>query len=91
MLLEELTELKEAVTEVDKLDALNDLRFLIDGTISKMDLTPEQEVESYEVVIQSNLAKGSQKDENGKIIKPDGWEKFKPEPKLQTILDNRGK
>ncbi len=86
MLQEELDELKNAKTDVDRWDALNDLEFVLTGSKMKMGLSPEQIVEGYEIVVSANESKGSAKDENGKIIK-DRSNFIEPEPKLQKILD----
>ena len=92
MLQEELNELKDAVaatSEVDAFDALIDLKFVLTGTLGKMSLKPEQIVDGYEAVILANEMKGTQRSAEGKIIKPEGWEQYKPEPTLQAILDKR--
>ena len=87
MLQEELDELKEAKTDVDRLDALEDLKFVLTGSQFKMGLSAELIVESTEAVVSANEAKGHKKDANGKIIKPDNF--VGPEPVLQLILDKR--
>lgn len=89
MLQEELDELKAATTDVDRFDALLDLKFVLTGSLGKMALTPPQIVSGYESVILANEMKGTQKSPSGKITKPDGWEQFAPEPHLQKILDSR--
>jgi len=86
MLQEELDELKEAKTDVDRLDALEDLKFVLTGSESKMGLTASQIVEATEIVVSANESKGSKKDTNGKIIK-DKANFINPEPLLQKILD----
>ncbi len=87
MIKEELDELKEAKTDVDRLDALEDLKFVLTGSESKMGLTPYQIVEATEIVVSANESKGSKKDSNGKIIKNEDF--TNPEPLLQEILDQR--
>jgi len=87
MLMSELKELVDADTEVDKLDALEDLKFLINGAQSKMGLSPEQIVECTEAVVTANEQKPTSTDLSGKIIKPVDF--VGPEPKLQEILNNR--
>ena len=87
MLQEELDELKEAKTDVDRWDALNDLFFVLTGSEMKMGLTPQQVVDGYEIVVHANEQKSSKKDANGKIIKNKDF--VPPEPALQHILDNR--
>ncbi len=88
MLQEELDELKEASTDVDRLDALEDLKFVLTGSEGKLGLTASQIVEATEVVVSANESKGSKKDSNGKIIK-DKSNFIEPEPRLQLILDKR--
>lgn len=90
MLQEELDELKEAVANNDSVgifDALLDLDFVNIGTKHKFGLTPEQMVCGYEAVILANEMKGTQKNAEGKIVKPEGWSQYKPEPKLEAILN----
>lgn len=90
MLQEELDEIKLAVKEdskVDIFDGLLDLFFVGYGTLGKMGLTAEQIVDGYEAVLYANSKKSAAKNAQGKITKPDNWEKYKPEPKLQKILD----
>jgi len=94
MLQEELDELKLAVEQGDEagiFDALLDLDFVSIGTKYKFGLSAEQMVDGYEAVILANEMKGNQKNSEGKIIKPDGWSQYKPEPKLQLILSERKK
>lgn len=85
MLQEELDELKEAKTEVDQLDALLDLKFVINGTLTKMGLNYKDIVLSYEAVVEANEQKSSTKNAEGKITKPKDF--VGPETKLQKILD----
>ncbi len=87
MLKEELDEFKEAKTDVDRLDGILDLLFVSYGTLGKMGLTPQQIVDSLEIVTKANEQKSSKKDANGKIIKNKDF--VPPEPALQRILDNR--
>jgi predicted HAD superfamily Cof-like phosphohydrolase len=90
MLQEELDELKTAVAANDNvaiLDALIDLKFVANGSLYKLGLSPDSIVDAYEAVILANEMKGTEKNSQGKIIKPKGWEQFAPEPKLQVILD----
>lgn len=87
MLQEELDELNDATTEVDKLDALLDIIFVATGSLSKLGLSAEQIVDATEIVVSANEAKGSKKDSNGKIIKNNNF--VPPEPELQLILEAR--
>ncbi len=87
MLQEELDELKEAKTDVDRLDALLDLQFVGTGSMGKMNLSGEQITEGYECVISANEQKSATKNADGKITKPSDF--VAPEPLLQEILDKR--
>ena len=87
MLQEELDELKEATEDVDRLDALLDLKFVLTGSIGKMGLSSEQYTEAYECVINANEQKSEKKNADGKITKPEGF--ISPEPLLQEILNKR--
>jgi predicted HAD superfamily Cof-like phosphohydrolase len=87
MLSEELTEFKDAKTEVDELDAIVDLIYVSIGTLHKTGLSPEQIDEAINVVCDANNAKLFTKTIHGKIMKNHDFEP--PEDKLQEILDNR--
>ena len=92
MLQEELDELALAVRDNDRVgifDALMDIEFVLRGSCGKFGLSPEQQVDGYEAVLIANEAKSSTKNAAGKITKPDNWEKYTPEPKLQKILSER--
>lgn len=86
MLQEELDELKEATTSVDRFDALLDLKFVLQGTLGKTGLSPAQIVDGYEAVLQANESKSATKNADGKITKPDDF--VGPESLLQVIIDN---
>ena len=87
MLQEELNELKSAKTDVDRLDALEDLKFVLTGSQGKMGLTPHQIVECTSIVVEANKQKSTTKNSDGKITKPTDF--ISPEPALQKILDRR--
>ena len=87
MLQEELNELAEATTDVDRFDALLDLKFVLTGSLGKMGLTPELIVDGYEAVLAANETKSATKNRDGKITKPINF--IPPEPKLQQLLDSR--
>ena len=87
MLQEELNELMHASTDVDRFDALLDLKFVLLGSLGKMGLEPHQIVDGYEAVIFANETKSATKNAAGKITKPPGF--VGPESKLQAILDER--
>jgi len=89
-IVESLSVEPEKVTEVACFDSLIDDWYIVIGDMHKMGLTPSQMVEGLQVVHDANSMKGSTKDSEGKIIKPEMWEElFAPEPKLQAILDKR--
>jgi hypothetical protein len=76
------------VSEVEWLDHLCDLEFILHGSKCKLGLTPQQDVASINVVLSANLAKlTAGQDEHGKQMKPVGF--IPPEEKLQKILDER--
>ena len=90
MLQEELDELKEAVEQGDVVgmfDALLDLKFVLLGSLGKMNLTAEQIVDGYEAVIAANETKSSTKNALGKITKPDNF--VGPEETLRLLLKGR--
>lgn len=88
MLSEELQEFVDAKTDVDRFDALLDLQFVLQGTLYKMGLTPQQVVSGYQHVLVANETKLGVKSSSGKISKPIDF--VGPESKLQDILDQRG-
>jgi len=90
MLQEELDEFIEAVASNDPVamfDALLDLDFVRVGTLGKMNILPDAQVEGYEAVLQANESKSSKKNHLGKITKPADF--VGPESQLQKILDSR--
>jgi len=88
MLKEELDEFLEAVIEGDivkMVDAAADLSFVAHGTIAKAtggDLNKVYDI--LKVVADANDAKGTAKDENGKIIKHKEF--VNPEKRIEEIL-----
>ena len=90
MLQEELNEFKLAVAEGNRVamfDALLDLDFVRIGTLGKMQINAHTQVDGYEAVLKANESKSAIKNAAGKILKPDNWEKYSPEVKLQELLD----
>ena len=87
MLKEELNEFIEATTDVDRFDALLDLKFVLIGTLSKMGLDANQIRRGYSAVLGANNTKSKSKNAAGKITKPVNF--IGPEAKLQAILDER--
>ena len=78
------------VSDRDRFDKHIDAYVYTTGSMRKLKLTPQQIEAGILVVNQANLKKlGAPKDEHGKLTKPEGWEQFAPEAKLQAILDKR--
>lgn len=78
------------VSDKDRFDKHIDAYVYTTGAMRKLKLTPQQIESGILVVNQANLKKlGAPKDEHGKLTKPEGWEQFAPEAKLQAILDKR--
>lgn len=89
-IVESLSVEPEKVTEVACFDSLLDDWYIIIGDMHKLGLEPSQMVEGLQVVHDANMMKGSKKDSEGKIIKPEMWEElYAPEKHLQKILDDR--
>ena len=88
-MLEELTELAGAYTIEEQVDALTDLIYFAIGTFTLMGVKPEP---FFDIVHAANMGKlhedGKPRfNEQGKIIKPDGWaEKYAPEPHIEKEL-----
>lgn len=87
LLEEELREFKWSTAEVDKLDALLDIHFIVVGSMHKLGLTLQQMTAAMEVVYQANNKKPAIKNAIGKLTKPADF--VGPEPELQKILDER--
>ena len=78
------------VSDRDRFDKHIDAYVYTTGSMRKLKLTPQQIEAGILIVNQANLKKlGAPKDEHGKLTKPEGWEQFAPEAKLQAILDKR--
>jgi len=78
------------VSDRDRFDKHIDAYVYTTGAMRKLKLTPQQIEAGILLVNQANLKKlGAPKDEHGKLTKPEGWEQFAPEAKLQAILDKR--
>lgn len=78
------------VSDRDRFDKHIDAYVYTTGAMRKLKLTTQQIEAGILVVNQANLKKlGAPKDEHGKLTKPEGWEQFAPEAKLQAILDKR--
>ena len=78
------------VSDRDRFDKHIDAYVYTTGAMRKLKLTPQQIEAGILIVNQANSKKlGAPKDEHGKLTKPEGWEQFAPEAKLQAILDKR--
>lgn len=77
-------------SNIDRLDKHLDAIVYSVGSIYKLGLSPQQLEQALNIVMQANMKKlGAPKDAEGKQLKPEGWEQFAPEPKLQALLDKR--
>ena len=78
------------VSDRDRFDKHIDAYVYTTGAMRKLKLTTQQIESGILIVNQANLKKlGAPRDEHGKLTKPEGWEQFAPEAKLQAILDKR--
>jgi len=79
---------KTVLSDVDRLDKACDAVVFAIGSMTKLDLTPQQITAALNVVMDANQVKlGCPKDSYGKLIKPANFPN--PEPRLQAILDER--
>ena len=80
----------EKMSDVERFDKHIDAFVYTIGAMLKMGLTPQQIEQGIAVVMAANMKKiGAPKDSEGKQLKPENWEQYAPEPKLQAILDKR--
>lgn len=87
ILIEEVNELQSATTHIDALDAITDILYVLLGTAHAYGLGDKVEA-AFNEVHRSNMTKVMPdgkvlKREDGKIIKPDTYEK----PNLQKVLE----
>jgi len=87
ILIEEVNELQSATTHIDALDAITDILYVLLGTAHAYGLGDKLEA-AFNEVHRSNMTKVMPdgkvlKREDGKIIKPDAYEK----PNLQKVLE----
>lgn len=91
-MLEEIAELLRADTIEGQVDALVDLTVFTKGTYTYMGLIPEP---FEDIVMDANMGKVGEdgkvlKNEQGKIVKPDGWhEQYAPEPKIAVEIERQ--
>lgn len=87
---EELQELLDAETVVDQADAIIDALYFLFGNLVEMGVRPDK---LWDIVQEANMAKlfpdgkPRYREGDGKVIKPDGWEK--PEPKLAEEIQRQ--
>lgn len=84
MLKEELSELDVSTNDVDRLDSLLDLVFVAYGSLGKMGLSTDTISKAYDIVVTANESKGSTKNSDGKIQKPEDF--ASPEEQLSLLL-----
>jgi len=88
LIAEEVTELEEATTQVDELDALIDILVVTIGAIHSMGADAEG---AWNEVMITNFAKIDRetgkvrKREDGKVLKPEGWKA----PELEQYLSDK--
>lgn len=84
----ELIETKEFEAEwkIHQADALADSIFVAVGSLYKLTGSMDKTLKILQAVIDANQEKGSEKDENGKIIKPVGF--VPPEDRIKEILND---
>ena len=82
---------KLKLSDVDRLDKACDAVVYAIGSMAKLGLDAQQITKALNTVMVANNAKlNCPKDKFGKLMKPDNFEElYAPEPKLQSILDER--
>ena len=76
------------ISDVDRLDKACDAVVFAIGSMTKLGLDHHAITKALNIVNDANKAKlGMSRDAEGKLLKPDNWEKYSPEPKLQELLD----
>lgn len=77
-------------SDVDILDKACDATIFAIGSMAKLGLNPNQITAALNIVMAANFKKLENKtvDSEGKLNKPENWEKYSPEPALQKILDS---
>ena len=77
------------ISNVDRLDKACDAIIFAIGSMAKLGLDHHAITKALNIVNDANKAKlGMSRDSEGKLLKPDNWEKYSPEPKLQELLDS---
>ena len=81
------TELDD-ISNVERLDKACDAIIFAIGSMTKLGLDHHAITKALNIVNDANKAKlGMSRDAEGKLLKPDNWEKYSPEVKLQELLD----
>ena len=81
-------EVTEYLADVDRLDKACDAIVYAIGSMTKLGLDHHAITKALNIVNDANKAKlGMSRDSEGKLLKPDNWEKYSPEVKLQELLD----
>ena len=76
------------ISNVERLDKACDAIIFAIGSMAKLGLDHHAITKALNIVNDANKAKlGMSRDSEGKLLKPDNWEKYSPEPKLQELLD----
>ena len=76
------------ISNVERLDKACDAIIFAIGSMTKLGLDHHAITKALNIVNDANKAKlGMSRDAEGKLLKPDNWEKYSPEPKLQELLD----
>lgn len=77
-------------SDVERLDKACDAIIFAIGSMAKLGLDHHGITKALNIVNNANKAKlGMPRDEKGKLLKPDDWEKYAPEKELQLLLDKR--
>ena len=85
------TELDD-ISNVERLDKACDAIIFAIGSMAKLGLDHHAITKALNIVNDANKAKlGMSRDAEGKLLKPDDWEKYAPETRLQKLLDERKK
>lgn len=78
------------ISDVDRLDKACDAIVFAIGSMCKLGLDHYAITKALNIVNTANKAKiDMPRDEHGKLLKPDDWEKYAPELLLQKLLDER--
>ena len=76
------------ISNVERLDKACDAIIFAIGSMTKLGLDHHAITKALNIVNDANKAKlGMSRDAEGKLLKPDNWEKYSPEPLLQKLLD----